>query len=830
MKRNAFLSLILLLAINFCYGQTTVTSGNWSDPTVWSGSTVPLPGGTVVVNNPLTIDASLSPTGAMTFNSNTTDQPGGTAYTFNPNAGTNSINISAGAIVTFEGGTSGSPNSFNGGTLNIYGTLILGYTQINNSANMNIVVHPGGTLIINGNLINKNNSGTFTVDGTLIVNGNFDNQTGSITVGGTGSISTTGSLTSGGGSTIFGTPNDCTTGPCSGTTLSCTFTNTITPVSKTICNGSSVTLTSNNSASSPTYQWQSSIDNISYSDISGATSNNYVTPPLTQSTWYRVKVSSSSGPCTSISAPTKITVLTWGGWLGGTSNDWGTASNWCSNTVPTSTTDVTITNASGIAHMPTIKAGTAASCKNLTISNTYPISSLTIAASATASLSISGDFTNNGSFTDNSTAATAGVKLVGSIAQYISGTTDNVFNNLIINNSSGANPSITINNNNVAINNNLTLSAGMINLSGYSITLGTSAANPGKLIFTSGAWFYGGNIQRWFPTTSITLGSAASLFPIGTATDYRPIYFGSTGGLTSGGTVKASHTGITGTSTVSFSDAGTPLQVRSNSYWNVTTANGLSGSGSPFTIRTEGTGLGTVGSVTDLRLTLATAAAPGAPGANSGTTTNPQVNRTSFPVSGLSNSFYSASINSTQTPLPIVLESFTAQQVAEQVNLNWETSAETNFSYFSIERSNDGSQFTEIGTVYYTNSADLVHQFGYADLSPLIGNNYYRLKLVDLDGTYKYSNIVWVQYLEKKKMTIFPNPLIGKSLSMKINFQVNSPYSLSIYDSQGKLMETYASDQAQLTINLPKTITAGIYYVKFTSHAFSALSSFMVNK
>jgi len=143
-------------------------------------------------------------------------------------------------------------------------------------------------------------------------------------VGGSGTINTTGTLTSTGGSTVFGTTNDCNSGPCSGTTLTCTFTNKISPVSKAICSGSSAgTLTSVNSATAPGYQWLSSTDNITYVNASGVSTNStYVTPGLTQTTWYKVKVTSSS-PCSSTSAAMQVTVQSSGGWLGGTSNDWG---------------------------------------------------------------------------------------------------------------------------------------------------------------------------------------------------------------------------------------------------------------------------------------------------------------------------------------------------------------------------------------------------------------------------------------------------------------------------------------------------------------------------
>ncbi|MDO6432705.1 T9SS type A sorting domain-containing protein [Flavitalea sp. BT771] len=663
MKQSLIFSCLLMFTIA-SFAQNTVASGNWSDPTIWSGGATPAASGTVNVNNPLTLDASLSPTGKWTFNSNAIDQPGGTAYTFNPNAGADTISIDSAMTVSFEGGTSGTPNLFSGGTITVYGTLILGYTQLNNSGSLNVIVEPGGILIINGDLINKNNSGTFDINGALIVNGNFTNQTGSITVGGSGTINTTGSLTSNGGSTIFGTTNDCNTGPCSATALACSFTNTITPVSKNICSGSTAgTLTSVNSATSPTYQWLRSTDDVTYVNASGVSTNStYVTPALTQTTWYKVKVKSTSGSCTSVSAAVKFTVLPGGGWIGGTSNDWGTASNWCSNVVPGSTTDVVITNGAGIANMPAVNAGTAALCRDLTISNTSPVSSVTIAASGTASLSIFGDFTNNGKFTDNSTAATAGVIMAGSATQDIKGLTSNVFNNFTVNNSSGVHVSA----NNLAVSSNLALTSGLVNLNGYALTLGTSASSTGALSRSTGSWLYGGSMQRWFPTSAITLGSTASLFPMGDAANYRPLYLGSSGLTSAGGTIKVSHTSISGASTVSFSDAGTPIQVRSNSFWTVATGGGISSTGTPFAIRTEGTGMGLVWSTADLRLTLAAAAAPGAAATNAGTPVNPQVNRSTLSVVNLSNNFYWGSTNTTQTTLPVLAAPSNGRPAEEQ--------------------------------------------------------------------------------------------------------------------------------------------------------------------
>jgi Secretion system C-terminal sorting domain len=773
-----FILFVLFLGISHVLlAQTTVTSGNWNDPTVWSGGAVPAAGGTVNVNNPLTINTNLSPTGVWTFNSNATDQQGGTAYFFNPNAGTNTLTISSGVTVTFEGGgatqsSNGANctgcNQFSSGTINISGTLILASTLLTNSANLKINILASGTLIINGDLVNKNNSGTFAVNGALIVNGNFDCATGSVAVGGTGTIDATGGITSNGGSTIFGTTNDCTVGPCSGTTLNCTFTNTVSPTSKVICSGSTTgTLTATTNGATPTYLWESSTTSSSSGFATAAgtsTASTYTSPAgLVATTWYRVAI--TSGGCTSRSAAVKITVLAGGGWIG-TTNNWGTASNWCSGSVPINTTDVVINafpSGSGL-FMPVILSGTNAVTRSVTIN-----SGASITVNSGGTLSLSGDFTNNGTFTDNSSVA-SGVSFVGTGTQTIAGTTANTFNNLAINNSSGLTPAVSITTNNVTVASNLVLTTGLVNLNGYTITLGTTAGSAGTLAYTAGR-FYGGNIERWFPTSSITIPAVAGLFPIGTSTDYRPIYFGN-GVLTVGGVaIKVRHTSSPGATAVAptFTDNGGTVAIRSNSFWTVTTNGTGTGTGT-HAVRTEGTGFGTVGNVNDLRITRINTISPGSDGAHAGTLTNPQVNRTGISTTNLSGNYYWGSINAVQTPLPIELLDFTAKLSNAAIDLRWTTASELNNDFFTIERLNEEDDiFIQIGAVKGSGTINEIRSYQVYDFAPRAGKNYYRLKQTDLDGQYSYSKIVMVDYQGPDELVgIYPNPTTQETITIEV--------------------------------------------------------------
>ena len=93
--------------------------------------------------------------------------------------------------------------------------------------------------------------------------------------------------------------------------------------------------------------------------------------------------------------------------------------------------------------------------------------------------------------------------------------------------------------------------------------------------------------------------------------------------------------------------------------------------------------------------------------------------------------FTLGTINSTQTPLPIELLSFRATPDASQVDLDWSTATETNNDYFTIERSTNGVDWSEI--VRQPGSGTTTSQVNYhaIDPNPFVGTSYYRLKQTD---------------------------------------------------------------------------------------------------
>jgi hypothetical protein len=105
--------------------------------------------------------------------------------------------------------------------------------------------------------------------------------------------------------------------------------------------------------------------------------------------------------------------------------------------------------------------------------------------------------------------------------------------------------------------------------------------------------------------------------------------------------------------------------------------------------------------------------------------------------------------------LPIQLRSFTGENEGNTNTLYWVTDSEHNSSHFDVERSKNGIDFNYIGSII----ADQNNPYMYVDETPYIGTNYYRLKMVDLDFTYDFSNIIAIDVEPlSNDFRVYPNP------------------------------------------------------------------------
>lgn len=169
--------------------------------------------------------------------------------------------------------------------------------------------------------------------------------------------------------------------------------------------------------------------------------------------------------------------------------------------------------------------------------------------------------------------------------------------------------------------------------------------------------------------------------------------------------------------------------------------------------------------------------------------------------------------------LPVELIEFNAVlDESEKVQLNWTTASEENSDYFSIEKSYDGISFFELSTVNAKGSSLSPSNYFHWDLNPKIGYNYYRLKMVDKDGSYEYSKTETV-YLQGQKSIVYPNPVTDVIYLSNDGMDI-SDCQYSIMDLSGKEVQRgNIPDNGQLYLN--EKIQNGLFIFNLMKNGIS---------
>jgi hypothetical protein len=125
------------------------------------------------------------------------------------------------------------------------------------------------------------------------------------------------------------------------------------------------------------------------------------------------------------------------------------------------------------------------------------------------------------------------------------------------------------------------------------------------------------------------------------------------------------------------------------------------------------------------------------------------------------NSIYPYIVSNSQ--LPVEFLSFNAEQERDRVKLRWSTASETGNERFEIERGTDGIMFKTIEKVEGAGNYNGLLSYTFFDEQPIVGNAYYRLKQVDVNGAFMFSKKVAVNFVKKEdQVTIIPNPVKGE--------------------------------------------------------------------
>lgn len=150
------------------------------------------------------------------------------------------------------------------------------------------------------------------------------------------------------------------------------------------------------------------------------------------------------------------------------------------------------------------------------------------------------------------------------------------------------------------------------------------------------------------------------------------------------------------------------------------------------------------------------------------------------------------------------------------IDVTWQIYTAVNVKTYDVQRSADGKTFTTIGELPVAGATN----YTYPDDAPLIGNNFYRLQIINTDGSVTYSNIAKanISSSARSSITLYPNPVIDHTVTLQLTNAPQGIYQLVVFDNTGK--DVYSSSInctssiSTQVIYLPQNISTGIYKVQ----------------
>jgi hypothetical protein len=196
-----------------------------------------------------------------------------------------------------------------------------------------------------------------------------------------------------------------------------------------------------------------------------------------------------------------------------------------------------------------------------------------------------------------------------------------------------------------------------------------------------------------------------------------------------------------------------------------------------------------------------------------------------FTIAGL-DGFSRWTLGASSSPLPVELISFTADVVNNAVELNWQTATEVDNYGFDIERTLSTGVWSKIGFVEGHGNNKSPKDYSYLDKSPIGGGKFkYRLKQVDTDGKYEYSNIVEVEIIpaEFALYQNYPNPF-NPSTTIQYSVKERASVELVLYDILGRQVVVLVNEEQdagyyKINFNAGR-LASGIYFYRIQAGNF----------
>lgn len=181
-------------------------------------------------------------------------------------------------------------------------------------------------------------------------------------------------------------------------------------------------------------------------------------------------------------------------------------------------------------------------------------------------------------------------------------------------------------------------------------------------------------------------------------------------------------------------------------------------------------------------------------------------------------------------PLPVTLARFDAVLSEQSVLLTWATTEETNSDHFEIQHSMNGKIWQVVGMVASSRESNALVHYDYSHSAPSAGENLYRLRMVDQDGSYAFSSIRSVRLDQLAQIVSYPNPATDK-----IKLRVNKPENIErieVIGMDGRIVSDLrktANSGVNTELNV-RSLASGAYIVRITYSNGSVASDKIVKE
>jgi hypothetical protein len=172
--------------------------------------------------------------------------------------------------------------------------------------------------------------------------------------------------------------------------------------------------------------------------------------------------------------------------------------------------------------------------------------------------------------------------------------------------------------------------------------------------------------------------------------------------------------------------------------------------------------------------------------------------------------------SSTFTLLPVKILSFTAKNADEFTRLEWSASNENDIRNYTVEKSADGKIWREVQTVTH-GSSTTGNIYSVTDMEKNIGNNYYRLKQVNIRGSVSYSRIIQLNNLNSSQKSVTHNTLVKNTLNFQVYGIAKDEYTVDYYTMTGSKVK---QDRLQIhpginstSLQFPSQLSPGVYFL-----------------